>query len=144
MDIEDSTPLVTFLTNIINQRRCLPSQLAAELGVCHSTLYRWLHKQTAPGVNSCRKLSEYTGIPLQAVLSRIGYIPPFTDSQPNSWPEFREYVSKKYPTELDDDLVTLIENLITRRRDRIQHAKATNKKAIKPKLSNSNHKKLTH
>ena len=143
MDIEDSTPLVTFLTNIIDQKRCLPSQLAAELGVCHSTLYRWLHKQTVPGVNSCRKLSEYTGLPLQAVLSRIGYIPLCTDSPPDSWPEFREYVSKKYPTELDDDLVTLIENLIARRRDRIHHIRATNKKATKPNLSDGNHKKLS-
>jgi len=31
-------------------------------------------------------------------------------------PEFREYARTKYPRELDDDLVTLIEDLIDRRR----------------------------
>jgi len=31
-------------------------------------------------------------------------------------PDFREYVKRKYPRELDDDLVTIIEDLIERRR----------------------------
>ncbi len=39
------------------------------------------------------------------------------DSQ-DTWPEFREYSSKKYGSELDDDLITMIEGLIERRRDR--------------------------
>jgi len=33
-------------------------------------------------------------------------------------PDFREYLNRKYPQELDDDLVTLIEDLIERRRGR--------------------------
>ena len=144
MNIEGSTPLVTFLTEIMHQQRCLPSQLATDLSVCHSTVHRWLHKKVVPGINSCRKLSEYTGLPLQVVLSRIGYIPPFADSPSNSWPEFREYASQKYPSELDDDLVTLIENLITVRRDRIRCARATDTKATKPNMGNRNYKKFTN
>jgi len=34
------------------------------------------------------------------------------------WPEFREYASRKYPNELDEDLITMIEDLIERRRVR--------------------------
>lgn len=134
MNIEDSTPLVTFLIEIMHQQRSLPSQLATDLGVRHSTVHRWLHKQAAPDINSCRKLSEYTGLPLQAILSRIGYIPPLAELPPNSLPEFREYASHKYPTELDDDLVTLIEDLIKLRRDRIRYVKAADKKATKPNV----------
>ncbi len=33
----------------------------------------------------------------------------------NKWPEFREYARQKYP-ELDEDLITMIEDLIERRR----------------------------
>ena len=32
------------------------------------------------------------------------------------WPEFREYARHKYPIELDEDLITMIEDLIERRR----------------------------
>jgi len=33
-------------------------------------------------------------------------------------PEFREYALKKYPDELDEDLVTMIEDLIERQREK--------------------------
>ncbi len=35
-------------------------------------------------------------------------------------PEFREYARKKYRDELDEDLVTMIEDLIERQRQRIK------------------------
>ncbi len=35
----------------------------------------------------------------------------------NKWPEFREYALQKYP-ELDEDLITMIEDLIERRREK--------------------------
>lgn len=127
MRIEGSTPLVTFLTEIMGQRQCSPSQLATDLGVRYSTLHRWLNNKTLPNISSCIRLAEYTNLSLQKVLTRIDYIPPLADSPPNSWPEFREYATQKYPNELDDDLITLIENLIARRRDRIRCAKASDK-----------------
>jgi len=34
----------------------------------------------------------------------------------NKVPEFREYARQKYPNELDEDLITMIEDLIERRR----------------------------
>lgn len=43
---------------------------------------------------------------------------PAAGDSPDTWPEFREYSSKKYGSELDDDLITMIEGLIERRRDR--------------------------
>ena len=43
-----------------------------------------------------------------------------SESQPvkssNKWPEFREYALQKYPNELDEGLITMIEDLIERRR----------------------------
>jgi transcriptional regulator with XRE-family HTH domain len=134
MSIEGSTPLVTFLTEIMDQKRCSPSQLATDLGVPYSTVHRWLHNKTLPTISSCRRLAEYTCLSLRTVFSRIDYIPPFLHSHPNSWPEFREYTSKKYPDELDDDLITLIEDLIAVRRDRIRCAKTTDKGTTKRNL----------
>ena len=34
----------------------------------------------------------------------------------NKLPEFREYARQKYPNELDEDLITMIEDLIERQR----------------------------
>ena len=39
----------------------------------------------------------------------------------NKWPEFREYARQKYPNELDEDLITMIEDLIERRRAKRQN-----------------------
>ncbi len=42
----------------------------------------------------------------------------------NKWPEFREYALQKYPNELDEDLITMIEDLIERRRASNRNNKA--------------------
>ena len=46
------------------------------------------------------------------------------ESQPvkssNKLPEFREYARQKYPNELDEDLITMIEDLIERRRVKVR------------------------
>jgi len=42
-------------------------------------------------------------------LARVG--------NPAEWPEFREYVRRKYPN-LDEDLITMIEDLIKRAADK--------------------------
>ena len=128
MNREGSIPLVTFLTEIMRQRRCSPSQLATSLGVRYSTVHRWLHNKTLPSITSCVRLAEYTDLSLQKVLSKIDYIPPLADSPKNSWPEFREYATQKYPDVLDEDLITLIENLIALRRDRIRCIQTNGKK----------------
>ena len=143
MNIEVSTPLITFLTEIMDQHRCSPSQLATDLGVRYSTVYRWLHNKTLPNISSLRKLAEYTSLSLHTILSRIDYIPSFPHSPPNSLPEFREYAFQKYPAELDDDLVTLIENLIIVRRDRIRSVKAGDTIIAKRHSGDKHHKRPT-
>jgi len=96
----------------------LPSQLAADLGVSHATVGRWLSNDDVPSVQSCRKLAEYSGVPLEKILSIVGHLPRIAEREPPEWPEFREYARRKYPNELDEDLITMIEDLIERRRGR--------------------------
>lgn len=101
-------------------RRCKrkPSQLAADIGVSHATVSRWLSGRDIPNTSSCRKLAEYSGVPLEKVLYVSGHMPQMTKIDGTEWPEFREYASKKYSNELDDDLITMIEDLIERRRSK--------------------------
>ena len=56
--------------------------------------------------------------PLQKILAAAGHVPVVAEPALDTWPEFREYASMKYGTELDDDLITMIEGLIELRRDR--------------------------
>jgi transcriptional regulator with XRE-family HTH domain len=109
-------PLVSFLEEVMRRCKRKPSQLAADLGVSHATVSRWLSGLDIPNTGSCRKLAEYSGVPLEKVLSISGHIPQMTKKIGTEWPEFREYASKKYPNELDEDLITMIEDLIERRR----------------------------
>jgi len=111
-------PIISFLKEVMRRRKRLPSQLAADLGVSHATVSRWLSDKDVPSIRSCRRLAEYSGVPLEKVLSIVGHLPTIAEREPPEWPEFREYALRKYPTELDEDLITMIEDLIERRRGR--------------------------
>jgi len=63
-------------------------------------------------------LAEYSGVPLEKVLSIVGHLPGVAEKAPREWPEFREYARQMYPNELDEDLITMIEDLIERRRQK--------------------------
>jgi len=108
----------SFLKEVMRRRRRLPSQLAADLGVSHATVSRWLSGKDIPNTRSCQRLAEYSGVPLEKVLSVVGHLPRIAETVPAEWPEFRDYAHRKYPNELDEDLITMIEDLIERRRSR--------------------------
>ena len=111
-------PIVSFLKEVMRRRKRLPSQLAADLGVSHATVSRWLSGEDAPNTRSCQRLAEYSGVPVEKILAITGHLPRVSEKPPAEWPEFREYARRKYPTELDEDLITMIEDLIERRRVR--------------------------
>ncbi|MBA7505245.1 hypothetical protein ES706_03910 [subsurface metagenome] len=114
----EDAPLVSLLKELMRRRKRLPSQLAADIDVSHTTVSRWLSGEDVPSTRSCRKLAEYSGVPLQKLLSIVGHMPKMEGEASPDWPEFREYARCKYPKELDEDLVTMIEDLIERRRKR--------------------------
>jgi len=60
---------------------------------------------------------------LEKILSLAGHLPQITSNKPSEYPEFRDYARQKYPGELDEDLVTLIEDLIERRREKRHEGK---------------------
>ena len=111
-------PIVAFLKEIMRLKKRLPSQLAVDIDVSHATVSRWLSGEDLPNTQSCHKLAKYSGVSFQKVLSVAGYLPEIGDEEPAKWPEFREYAYRKYPNELDDDLITIIEDLIEKRRSR--------------------------
>lgn len=96
----------------------MPSQLAADLGISHATVSRWLSGADIPSTRSCQKLTEYSGVPLEKILSIVGHLPAVAEVAHPEWPEFREYARQMYPNELDDDLITMIEGLIEQRRQK--------------------------
>jgi len=114
----EEVPIVSFLKEIMRRRKRLPSQLAADLGISHATVSRWLSGGDVPSTRSCRKLAEYSGVSLEKVLAIVGHLPRVAEATLPEWPEFREYARQKYPDELDDDLITMIEDLIERRRQK--------------------------
>jgi len=121
---EKDLPIASFLKELMRRRKRLPSQLAAELGVSHATVSRWLSGEDIPSTKSCRRLAEYSGVPLEKILSIVGHLPRVAEKGSPEWPEFREYARQKYPAELDEDLITMIEDLIERRRvKRYEHRK---------------------
>ena len=115
MSTKEST-LVSFLKEVMRRRKRKPSQLAADLGISHATVSRWLSGDDVPSTRSCRRLAEYSGVPVEKVFSVVGHMPRVAEKESAEWPEFREYAREKYPHELDEDLITMIEDLIERRR----------------------------
>jgi len=116
--------LAHFLRELMRRRKRLPSQLATELEVSHATVSRWISGEDIPSTRSCRKLAEYSGVPMEMILSIAGHLPRVAETSSSAWPEFREYARQKYPKELDEDLITMIEDLIERRKvRRYEHRK---------------------
>jgi transcriptional regulator with XRE-family HTH domain len=111
-------PVVSFLRELMRRKKRLPSQLAADLGISHATVSRWLSGKDIPSTRSCRRLAEYSGMSLEKILSVVGHLPRVAEAGSSEWPEFREYARQKYPNELDEDLITMIEDLIERRRQK--------------------------
>jgi transcriptional regulator with XRE-family HTH domain len=114
----EEVPIVSFLKELMRLRKRKPSQLAADLGISHATVSRWFSGADIPNTRSCRRLAEYSGVPVEKVFSLVGYLPRIAEKPPEEWPEFREYARHKYPDELDEDLIIMIENLIEQRRAR--------------------------
>jgi len=110
----ESDLLVSFLKDVMQRRQRKPGQLAADMGVSHATVSRWLSGEDAPNTRSCNKLAEYAGVPVERILSIVGHLPGVDEKPPAEWPEFREYARHMYPVELDEDLITMIEDLIER------------------------------
>ena len=115
---KEKDPIGSFMRALMQRRKRLSSQLAADLGISHATVSRWLSGADVPNIKSCQKLAEYSGTPLQKILSIVGHLPIITEVGHYEWPEFREYAQRKYPAELDEDLIMMIEDLIERRRGR--------------------------
>ena len=59
----------------MRRRKCRPSQLAADLGISHATVSRWLSVDEVPKTRSCGKLAEYSGVPVEKILSIVGHMP---------------------------------------------------------------------
>jgi hypothetical protein len=59
---------------------------------------------------------------MEKVLSIVGHLPRVAEAAYPEWPEFREYARQMYPDELDEDLITMIEGLIERRRQKRYHS----------------------
>ena len=111
----EEAPLVSFVKELMRRRKRLPSQLAADLKVSHATVRRWLLGEDIPSVRSCKRLADYSGTPIQRILTITGQIPNVGTEANYDWPEFREYAEKKYSAILDEDIITMVEDLIERR-----------------------------
>ncbi len=121
----EQAPLISFLEEVMRRRKRLPSQLASDLGFSHATVSRWLSGADIPNTRSCRRLADYSGVPLEKILSIVGHLPRVAETGPADWPEFSEYARQKYPNELDEDLITMIEDLIERKRGKRYDQKNT-------------------
>jgi transcriptional regulator with XRE-family HTH domain len=115
---QNDISFVSFLKEVLRRRKRLPSQMAEDLGISHVTVSRWLSGTDIPNTRSCLKLADYSGEPLEIILAIVGHIPSGSLKTFAEWPEFREYARQKYPDELDEDLITMIEDLIERRREK--------------------------
>ncbi|MFC1965065.1 hypothetical protein ACFLWG_03590 [Chloroflexota bacterium] len=68
-------------------------------------------------------------------MEKIVHLSVLKNRQPAELPEFREYARQKYPDSLDDDLITMIEDLIERGRSlctlkQVRDGISTNRKIL--------------
>ena len=120
---------IAFLREVMRRKKRLPSQLATDLGVSHPTVLRWYSGNDIPNPRSCQALAEYSGEPVQKVLWLAGHVSQPVEEEPERWPEFGEYVRRKYPNVLDEDLIEEIEGMIDRKIERMKQQEGALKTA---------------
>ena len=67
-----------------------------------------------PSPVSCARLAEYSGGSAEKVLALAGHFPKMPQTAPADWPEFREYIERRYPS-LDEAIVDVFEAHIDRK-----------------------------
>ncbi|MFC1967937.1 helix-turn-helix domain-containing protein [Chloroflexota bacterium] len=112
--------IAVFLQDIQRQRGLSLRGLARESGISASTLSRWCSEKQTPSPQACRMLADYLSLPAEHLLALAGHLRPLHKEGAEALPEFREYASRKYPEELDEDMITMMEDLIYRRRRRCE------------------------
>jgi len=70
----EEVPLASFLKEVMRRRKRLPSQLAAELDVSHTTVSRWLSGEDIPSTKSCRRLSGLNFVSMLARNTRTNWM----------------------------------------------------------------------
>ena len=123
--------IILILEELMRRRNKLPSQLAKDLGISHATVSGWLSGKYTPDSRSCLKLAEYSGIKIEEFLYAAGHLPRLNENPSFYLPEFREYARKKYPDELGEDVITIIEDLIESNRKKIHEKKKARRKKSK-------------
>ena len=63
-------------------------------------------------------LAAYLSLSAEHMLALAGHLRPLHKGTAEALPEFREYATQKYPEDLDEDMIAMIEDLIYRRRRR--------------------------
>lgn len=114
-----------FIQDTLRQRGISLRRLAIDAGISPSTLSRWVSGKQSPSPQSCQKLAESLSLPVEQVLAWAGHLVPMQKADTGTLPEFREYARQKYPVELDEDMVAMIEDLIQRRRMRLNEGRRT-------------------
>ena len=92
--------------------RSLP-ELARAMGI--STGYIYKVRQGKHGINQKFIIGAIKAFP-EYNLDDLFHVEGHLVKSSNNLPDFREYAHQKYPNELDEDLITMIENLIERGR----------------------------
>jgi transcriptional regulator with XRE-family HTH domain len=110
--------IADFLKDIQRRQGISLRHLGRESGISASTLSRWREGKQIPSPKSCKMLAEYLSLPVEHILALAGHLKPLHRDSIEPLPEFREYATQKYPDELDEDMITMIEDLIYRRRQR--------------------------
>ena len=95
------------------------SELARAMAISTGQIYKM--KQGKRGINQGFIIGATKAFP-EYNLDDLFYVD--AEGQPvkssNKWSDLREYARQKYPNELDEDLITMIEDLIERRRAKVR------------------------
>lgn len=115
--------IADFIKDIQRQRGLSLRSLAKETGISVSNLSRWRDGKQVPSPKSCSILADYLSLPTEHLLVIAGHLKPLHKEDAETLPEFREYARRKYPKELDEDTITMIEDLVYLRRRRSEQSR---------------------
>jgi hypothetical protein len=100
------------LSSLLDKRKITPGQLAQAIDCKLDIIENWLTGNAVPCIQTCRKLADFGGLSLTRILSLTNHLPALIQNERIELIEFRKNDDANSYEYLDEDLNTMIEDLI--------------------------------
>lgn len=111
-DITSTSRFQTWLNNLLRRRNLSGNAFSKRVGISQSAVQRWTSGQGLPNRETCERIADVLGVPLNEVLLQAGIIPREIRLGPSARHTHLHDLIDDLPDGMIDPLIVIIEAVI--------------------------------